>query len=140
MDPKYIKAMDIARKTKEQLQAINETQDTTDTEELILEAYKTIERLIESLDEAEKDINYLTGERKEGVLVYNNDTERFYILFTDSNDRELSCGNTLELHYQNKWHIGRVEHTRRGEEEGYYFYSDLHKPFLKAGMRVRKRL
>jgi len=100
------------------------------------EAYIVLDNLVEKLEDAERELTYLQKSTKEGTLIEDSSTGKFFIEYNDgSKGYSLSCGNSLELFYDDEWHIGRVE----ARDSKYYFYGE-NTPFLYTGMRVRKRI
>ena len=100
------------------------------------EAYVLLDNLVERLEDAERELVYLQKPTKEGTLIEDGDTGKFFISYNDgSKSYLLSCGNGLELFYDDEWHIGRVE----AKDGKYYFYGE-DRPFLHTGMRARKRV
>lgn len=109
-------------------------------------ALREIENVIDQLDLSSDRIKYFSLPAIEGFLnkldggkfeLNNFDGER--ITYFSCGDR-IECYLLDEMEDKNKWFAGRVEHTIRGDQAGYYFYnSDVDHPFLTDGMKVRIR-
>lgn len=141
MNSKYIKALDIIWKAKVDLKRIYEEATTKTMEEK--SAYKAIERLLEELENAQGTIEHFSKPVKEGVLMENPQSGKFYIEFNDgSTSWDFSCGNLIEIYLKEDaendieqgWYAGRIEHNGKG----YYFYGPG-RPMLYRGMRTRIR-
>ena len=135
MKAEYTKAEYIINKARFQLQKLlDEIQDNQTIEDH--EAYSTLDNIIDKMTSAENEFEYLNSPTKEGILIFDNDTDKYYIDYDDgSTSCLLSCGSTLELFLDGEWIIGRVE-ARNGD---YYFYGG-DKPSLNYGMKARKRI
>jgi len=135
MKVEYTKAQDIINKSRLQLEKILQTAENNKFLE-DKEAYYTLDDIIEHLKGAEDYLNYLNTPPKEGILMLNHESDKYYIAYDDGAESyDLSCGSTLELFLDDNYIIGRVE-ARDGK---YYFYG-AGKPSLSYGMRVRKRV
>lgn len=135
MKVEYTKAQDIINKARLQLQKILDgIQDNKTVEDH--EAYSNLDNIIDKLTISENEFEYLNSPTKEGFLLLDNDTDKYFINYSDGLESSLlSCGSTLEIFNDGEWIIGRVE-ARDGK---YYFYG-LDKPFLFVGLKVRKRI
>lgn len=133
MDVNYLNAKDKIHSLKNQLERIIDKADYKGMENN--ECYRLLERLTEELEDAERSINYYSQPVKEGRLI-ELDNGRFEIC-----DKELTCGSSVEIYDEEEaeWIAGRVEHTTRDGQSGYYFYGSYNKPFLYKGMRARIR-
>lgn len=99
-------------------------------------AYRTFEKLLEQLEDAEANISHYLQSTVEGRLAIEHN-DKFSL-----KGIVLSCGSQLEMYDResNEWFSGRVEY-RHKDPLGYYFYCyDLDNPNLYEGMRVRKRV
>lgn len=144
LDKNYVKAENIISKTRYELKKVLDDVSSNGTENS--KAFSEIEYLLEKLEDVETDLQYLNKPTKEGSLI-KADGGKFYIAYDDGEESyPLSCGNSLEVYLKEDssedveegWHIGRVEHTSKNGQTGYYFYG-ANKPFLYQGMRARKR-
>lgn len=144
-DENYLKAEDTINQARYRLKKLLENSSTKGLENST--AYREIEYILEMMEDTEKSLEYLSKPTKEGKLI-ESDGGKFYIVYDDGTESYLlSCGNNIEVYLKEDleedveegWHIGRVEHTTRNGQEGYYFYG-ANKPFLYHGMRARKRI
>lgn len=133
MDVNYLNARDKIHHLKNELERIIDKADCKGMENN--DCYRLLESLTEELDSAERSIDYYSRPVKEGRLI-ELDNGRFEIC-----DMELTCGSSLEIYddEEEEWATGRVEHTSRNGQEGYYFYGS-NKPFLYEGMKARIRV
>ncbi|UZW13229.1 DUF5348 domain-containing protein [Clostridium pasteurianum] len=102
-----------------------------------------LDSLAEKLTETKIAIEYFSKSVKEGYLRENSDG-KFEIDFDcGETSYPLSCGSSLEVYLkkdveediEQRWYVGRVEHTK---DKGYYFYG-ANKPSLYNNMKVRVR-
>ena len=136
MHSNFFKAQSLINKLKSELKQLSDIENLKGLENL--EAYSSIDHLIDELSAAERTLSYLNMPTKEGTLQESSDG-KFFIVFTDGSESySLGCGHSLELYSDGEWLIGRVEHRRTTGQDGYYFYGDQ-KPFLYSGMRARLR-
>lgn len=133
MDKNYLKAKEIIDNARGDLNNIFVKAECKGVENEA--AYRLLENIIEKLEDIAKGIKYLGSPTKEGILVEDSNGKYFIEYDDGSKSYNLSCGNTLELLYNDEWQIGRVE-AKDGE---YYFYGEGI-PFLHNGMRARKRI
>jgi len=134
MDKNYFRAREIINKARHELEKIYNSADHKGIEDQ--EANSLLEILIEKLEAAESEINYLSSPVKEGRLIEDGSRGKFYIEYDDKTESPvLNCGSALELYYNDEWHIGRVEAT-----DGKYFFYGEDRPFLYTSMKARKRI
>jgi len=137
MHSNFLKAQTLINKLKNELKQLSDIENLKGLENL--EAYQLVDHLIDELSGAEGTLSYLNKPTKEGTLQESSDG-KFFIAFKDGSESYgLGCGHSLELYSDDEWLIGRVEHRKTSDQEGYYFYGD-YKPFLYSGMRVRLRV
>lgn len=145
MNINYLKALDKLNFTKSDIEKLwEEAQKPNEKSFENGQAYCIIENIMESLDMAVYKLKRLSLPVKQGRLV--EDTSRGKFDLIQDNGRDLggwlfSCGDYLEvLGDDGEWYSGRVEHTSRNGQTGYYFYnSELDHPFLYTGMKARVR-
>lgn len=137
MDANYNRAREIIRHTHARLTEIINESNYQGLENA--EACRTLESLMEELENAEQTLSYLRQPVREGVLELEPTQDRYFIAYDDGKESyTLTCGESLEALIDGEWEIGRVEYGTREGIKGYYFYGDS-KPLLFRGMRVRKR-
>lgn len=146
LDKNYVKVESIVNDARYKLSKLLDSCTSEGVENR--EAYWSIENLISKLEDVENELQYLNKPVKEGKLIEDKECGKFYIAYKDGSESYLlGCGNSIEVYLQRDlegdveegWHIGRVEHTSRDGQSGYYFYG-ANKPFLYSGMVVRKRI
>lgn len=132
LDKKYLELIDELRRVNIKAQALlEETSSDTFEEE---KAHTIIDYLVTEMEEAADEIEHLSRQVKEGILLlnsqgrYNLDTmPEFYF----------TCGNIIEVSIDDKWYRGRIEH----DNTDYYFCNyegkNLH---LYEGMKARIRV
>ena len=102
-----------------------------------------LDKAQEALSDAQRAIEYFTKPVHQGVLVQNNNG-KFVLKFDDGGSSyPFSCGSSIEIYLaydleESGWYAGRVEHTTRDGQTGYYFYGPG-KPFLYSCMKARIR-
>lgn len=140
MNKEYIDSLTTIEDAKYKLNKLYESEIKGSMENR--RAYRTIENLIEALDDAERVIKHYSKSIKEGVL-HEGPTQKFCIEFNDgSSSHWLGCGSDIEIYLNENdeediyegWHDGRIEHNGKG----YYFHGPG-RPMLYSGMRVRVR-
>lgn len=90
--------------------------------------------VVEQLDKAKDDLEYISLPSQEGRL-YPNERGRSVVHYSHGQTGpELTCGHSLEAFYGGEWHRGRVEHR----EEGYYF-TGAGAPLLNTLGKIRIR-
>jgi len=133
---------------KRYLEALNELKELNEKNKRVLEtdpgdnfeegkAYSIVEYLTGEIDEAIHELEHLTREVKEGILLLNSQGR--YNLDTMP-ELYFTCGNIIEVSVEGKWYRGRVEH----DNKEYYFcnYEGRNLPLsegMKARIRVDKR-
>lgn len=109
-------------------------------------AGRIIENLLEHIGDAAYKLKRYSKKPIEGKLQEDPVLEKFELIRRDTGKEigwYLSCGSYLEVYDQEtqEWYTGRVEHTIRGKQKGYYFVChDLDDPFLYSGMIARVRI
>lgn len=133
MDSNYFRVLDKVRALHSELESILNKAAYKTLEDN--EGYRAVEHLLEELQDTKWTIEHFSKPVEEGLL-HQGSNGRFSI-----NDNELTCGHSLELYdeEEGEWLAGRVEHTTRDGQKGYYFYGDI-KLFLHEGMRARIRV
>lgn len=108
------------------------------------QAYYIVENLLEYLDRAKDRLKRISFPAIEGWL-QEQDNNKFELIRIET-DRSIgyqfSCGSYLEVwnDEEKQWEAGRVEHTTKYGNTGYYFVcSDMDNPFLYTGMKARVR-
>lgn len=141
MNKKYFEAREIIDRAKRDLKTILDQAPSKAEDDS--QAYSNLENIIDKLEDTKDFLNYLSAEVKEGILKLDPIVDKFYIEYDDGETSNiLSCGNSLELFYDDEWFYGRVEgrskqYTTTFQNEYYFYGAD--KPALYVGMRVRKR-
>ncbi len=129
---RYLEIINELKRVNERNREVLEVDPTDKFEDE--KAYSIVEYLTGEIEEAIHELEHLTREVREGVLLlnsqgrYNLDTmPEFYF----------TCGNIIEVSIDNKWYRGRVEHDSRD----YYFcnYEGKNLP-LTEGMKARIRV
>ncbi|MCX7843236.1 MAG: DUF5348 domain-containing protein [Clostridia bacterium] len=140
MDNNYLKLNNQLTNLKADLQKLIDTGSTKSFEDKI--AYGYIESLFDSVDMAIYKIEHFSKPTIEGTL-HENASGKFDLL--DRSGKYItyfSCGSPIECFIEEdgekQWIAGRVEHTTKNGNSGYYFYGG-DKPFLHNGMRARIR-
>ncbi len=136
MHKDYIKELSIiVEKTKHDIQNYYEEDPSEDPEDN--EVCKSLEKLLEQLEDTKKTINHYLRNTNEGYLVSENISSNYVIKFLDDDSfQPLNCGCYLEAYVNNKgWNVVKVEHNPK---KGYYFYNpEVGYPKLYPNMKVR---
>jgi len=147
MDINYLKIIDKLSFAKSDIEDLFEKGQSGEKGFENRQAYYIVENILEELDTAFYKLKRFSSPAIEGRLQEDTGLERFELIRKD-NGKSLgwffSCGDYLEVYdpESEEWYTGRVEHTTRDGQKGYYFYNrDLDNPFLCTGMvcRVRKQ-
>lgn len=108
-------------------------------------AQEQFERLLELLQDTVEEMEHYSKPVKTGTL-RRIESRKFELVDRDRRSlRTFSCGSSIECYVEVEeemtWAAGRVEHTRRGDREDYYFYCrEAGHPFLEEGMKARIRV
>jgi hypothetical protein len=105
------------------------------------QAYRIINQIYDDADLLLDKLEYLSKPAIEGKL-REMDNEKFELISNSKSIAYFSCGSRIEIFdpEENEWHLGRVEHRRDDNGNGYYFFcSSMGHPFLYTGMRARIR-
>lgn len=143
MDANYLKILDKITFFKADIEKLYNAATNTNSFEN-RKASIFIENIIEQLGDAEYTLKRLSKPTIEGKLQENTELEKFEFIRKD-NGKGLgwyfTCSNYLEVKGDDgEWYSGRVEHTTRDGNTGYYFYNtELGHPFLYTGMVARIR-
>jgi hypothetical protein len=142
----YLKAMNKLNSVKndiEQLldEGLKETAQSFEDKK----AQRILENVLDEIAAAASSIKRYSLPTIEGKLMEDMERNKFELIRQD-NGKGLgwyfSCGVSLEIYDEEsmEWYSGRVEHTTKDGQTGYYFYChDLDGPFLYSGMRARIR-
>lgn len=141
MDKKYEEAISSVLSAKYKIEKLQKEVEAGTYEER--GAAFILEGLAGRLEDIESRLNYLAAPTREGTLIMDAKTEKFYIEYDDGgNSYLLSCGAMLEIYIRDRyedryaWYYGRVE----GRDGAEYFFTGANEPALMEGMRVRKRV
>ena len=137
MDYGYIKALDIMKNAKIDLQDIYNTAECKGLENA--EVSNSIDELIDDIEKTRYEIEYYLRPAKEGCLTENS-TGKFKLeYFNGGSSYHLGYGSRLEIYDgEEGWKVGRVRHNIN---KGYYFYNkELGNPALYSGMKARLRI
>lgn len=144
MNINYLKALDKLNFTKSDVENLwEEAQKSKENGFENKQAYYIIENILEDLATAVHKLKRLSLPVEEGRLF--EDSERGKFELVKNNGKSVgwffSCGDYLEVFWDDgEWYPGRIEHTTRNGQSGYYFYnSELGHPFLYSGMKARTR-
>lgn len=135
----YSEIRSLAAKLNDLLEELPGCSDDETMEEEAIRG--SIYQAADKLNDAKRAMDYFTRPTDEGYLEQNRNG-RF-----EMNDHEFTSGSAIEVylnedkenHIKEGWYAGRVEYTRRDDQEGYYFYG-ANKPFLEYGMKARIRI
>lgn len=138
MDKDFIKALGvIIEKAKHDIQNYHEV-DSSDKSKYN-EVSKSLEKLLEQLEDTKNTINHYLRSSNEGYLVLENISANYVIKFLDgTNFQPLLCGSYLDAYIKNKgWCVVKIE---QDSENGYYFYNpEIGYQKLYKNMKVRVR-
>jgi len=132
LNKKYLEVLNELKVFNEKNKNLLKTEPSNNFEDE--KAYSIIEYITREIDEAAHELDHLTREVREGVLLlnsqgrYNLDTmPEFYF----------TCGNIIEVYIDGQWQRGRVEH----DNKDYYFcnYEGCNLQFFE-GMQARVRV
>lgn len=133
MNKEYLRSMTVAENALIQIKGIYDKAKIESFEDR--KSCKSLERLIESMEDFVGDIKHYSKDTEQGYLQLNSNGR--YVL----NSTELTCGYPIEL-WDNKcheWEDGRIEHSSK--YGGYYFYNyDNENKTLNEGLKVRIRV
>lgn len=105
------------------------------------QAYRIINQIYDDVDLLLDKLEYLSKPFIEGKL-REMDNEKFELISNGKSVAYFSCGSRIEIYdpEENEWNLGRIEHRRDDNGNGYYFFcSSMGHPFLHTGMRARIR-
>ena len=129
---RYLELLDDLKELNSKAEDVlkKEPQDNFEEEK----AYSIIEYIYTELSEAIHELEHLTREVKEGLLLLNSQGR--YNLDTMT-EFYFTCGNIIEVDVEGQWQRGRIEH----DNEDYYFCNyegkNIH---LYEGMKARIRV
>jgi Domain of unknown function (DUF5348) len=140
VDKNYLKARDEMSCIKDKLDNLLKEAKTKSFEDEIV--YNYMYGVIENLETVIEKIDHFSKPTIEGTLreAENGKFELFDEM--GKHIRCFSCASSIECYVEYdgemQWVAGRVEHTTRNGESGYYFLG-ADKPFLYTGMKARIR-
>jgi hypothetical protein len=147
MDINYLKIIDGLSFAKSDIEGLFEKAQSGEKGFENRQAYHIVENILGDIDTALYKLKRYSSPAIEGILQEDRERKKFELIRND-NGKSLgwffSCGDYLEVYDREseEWYTGRVEHTTREGQKGYYFFNnDLDNPFLYTGMvcRVRKQ-
>ena len=138
MNKDYVKALRaIIEKTKHDIQNYSEEDPNEKSE--YTEVRKSLDKLLEQLENTKNTINHYLRSTNEGYLVLENVSSNYVIKFLDGDTfQPLVCGSYIEAYINNKaWNVVKIEHNSK---QGYYFYNpEIGCQSIYPNMKVRVR-